>query len=118
MKTFVDRQGNNWVCTDGSNLQYGRKISDNVFAFLEFSRDDYPKEFIETCEHSLDIDLNGIEDHKWINDTIDLTKLSDKEVADAISGYYDSIVEIKEEYGDDSKWIIAECVFEYTNGLY
>jgi hypothetical protein len=118
MKSFEDKEGRQWVCTDGSNLQYGREISNFKFSFLEFDRDSYPIEFEELCDHSLDIDLKDVEDHKWIDDTIDLTALSKKEVEDAISGYYDSLDEVKEQYGDDWRWIVAECVFEYTNGLY
>lgn len=118
MKSFEDKEGNQWVCTDGSYMQYGRKISDKIFAFLEFSRDEYPDEFKELCDHSLDIDLKDIDDYKWIDDTINLDELSDEEIASGISPYYDSIDEIKKEYGDDANWIIAECVFEQTNGLY
>lgn len=118
MKTFEDKEGNKWFCTDGSNLQYGRKISDNIFAFIEFNRDSFPDEFEKLCDHSLDIDLKDVENYKWVDDTIDLAQLSDKEISDGISRYYDSVDEVKKEYGDDSNLIIAECVFEYTNELY
>jgi hypothetical protein len=40
------------------------------------------------------------------------------EITGAISGYYNSLEELKSIYGDDSNWVIAECIFEQESGLY
>tara|TARA_B100000749_G_scaffold246710_1_gene209762 strand:+ start:1341 stop:1649 length:309 start_codon:yes stop_codon:yes gene_type:complete len=53
-------------------------------------------------------DVNG----EVYEDTIDVTKLDQKE---AISGYYDSVESLIEENGQaDANMLIAECHFEHT----
>jgi len=47
-------------------------------------------------------------------DTIDYNKLTLKEKEDAISGYYSSLDEVHEIYGNDSNQIIVECFFEQS----
>lgn len=74
-----------WVCTDPDTEQYGRKISDGVFQFKEGDGDE---------------------------ETIVLANFSDEEILSNVLGFYDSVEELREIYGDSSEWIIAECIFE------
>lgn len=74
-----------WICTDPDTKQYGRQISEKVFEFKENGSDEM---------------------------TIDLDHYSDDQIKRHISAYYDSLDQLKEIYGSDSNWIIAECIFE------
>ena len=71
-------------------VQFCFKLSDNVWKYCEY---DY-------------------EDRSMMEDTIDISKLTDKETEDAIQGFYSSLDEVKRIYGKDSNQIIAECYFE------
>lgn len=46
---------------------------------------------------------------------IDFRDLSKSDLEDAIAGYYDSIKEVKDEYKDGWKMIVAECISEQLN---
>ncbi len=52
------------------------------------------------------------EDGKTKSDTINPGNMSEKEMEEAISGYYDSLEEVKLLYGRDWDQIVAECNFE------
>lgn len=90
-----------WKCTDLDNKQYGRQISTNVYEFKEKNRGllDYGK-------------------NEFIQITIDLDDYSSDEVEKYIQAYYSGIDEVKQIYGADFEWIIAECIFEQESGLY
>lgn len=45
---------------------------------------------------------------------IELTDYSDEELDDYIAAYYPSLPEMREIYGDNANWIIAECIAEQT----
>lgn len=90
-----------WVCTDADNEQYGRQISEKVFDFKELNRG-----------------LLGYEEGEFIYLRINLNEYSRKQILNHILAYYDSIEQIETLYGDDSNWIIAECIFEQESGLY
>lgn len=102
-----------WTCTDPDNFQYGRKVSDGVYQFKEWiggaklgtSISDTVKE----CFY---------EPENWEEDTIVLADFTDEEIRNHISAYYDSLEALKEIYENDSEWIIAECIFEQTSGIY
>ena len=49
---------------------------------------------------------------------MNLDNYTEGEIENHILAYYDSIEEIIEIYGEDSEWIIAECIFEQESGLY
>ena len=72
-----------WICTDGDNQQYGRKLTETIYEFKEGN----------------------------VTSVIDL----DDYTSEQMKEYY-------EPYGfpDGSltNWIIAECIFEQTSGLY
>lgn len=90
-----------WECTDYDNNQYGRQISEKVFEFKEKNRG-----------------LSDYEEDEFIEMTINLDHYTNEQIENHISAYYGSLEELKEIYGDDSNWIIAECIFEQESGLY
>lgn len=88
-----------WVCTDPDQNQWGRQIGDDMYEFKE----DDPFE----------------EDDGVRQETIVLSHYSDKIKEYCINSFGYSLYETKdgnqnidELYGDQSDWIIAECLFE------
>jgi hypothetical protein len=43
---------------------------------------------------------------------IELNDYSEEEIDDFISAYYPSVTTLRESYGGQSNWIIAECIAE------
>jgi hypothetical protein len=84
------------VCTDPDRNQYGKKLYDGHYQFMEFDADA----------------------GEWVEMDILLKLYTDVEISNHISAYYTSIVEIEKIYGEDAEWIIAECIFEQESGLY
>jgi hypothetical protein len=81
-----------WVITDPATNQQGRQLTDVLF------------EFKEDGKEQRGIDLSG---------------LKNKEIEQCINAYGYTLFEtkgnnrnIKELYGKDANWIIAECLFE------
>jgi hypothetical protein len=62
--------------------------------------------------------LPEYEDDEFIESYINLDNYTEEEIEEHISSYYNSVEEIIEIYGEDSDWIIAECIFEQESGLY
>lgn len=98
---------NEWVCTDPDNNQWGMKIGDGHYRFKEFDRFNFDPD-------SLDFD----DPDNWVELDIILSDYTDEQIANHISAYYDSMYQLKEYYGEDSEWIIAECIFEQESLLY
>jgi hypothetical protein len=90
-----------WVCTDLDNEQYGRQLSETRFEFKEKNRG-----------------LIDYDEDEFIEFGVDLSDYSDEEIEEAIYSYYISLDELKAIYGEDSNWVIAECIFEQERGLY
>jgi hypothetical protein len=90
-----------WKCTDADSNQYGRQISENVYEFKEKNRG-----------------LTDYEEDEFIQIIVDLDDYNSDYIENCISAYYSGIDEVKEIYGNDSNWIIAECIFEQESGLY
>lgn len=90
-----------WKCTDWDNEQYGRFISDRIYEFKEKNRG-----LIEYGED------------EFIEIYVNLDNYTEGEIEEYTSSYYDSIESIKTIYGEDTDWIIAECIFEQESGLY
>lgn len=84
-----------WITIDPASEQKGREINGHTFEFMERDKDG-----------------------ELILDLIDLNNYTEAEIENFISAYYDSIEELKAIYGKQANWIIAECIFEQTNGLY
>lgn len=82
-----------WICTDSDTKQYGRCISDRIFEFKQ----------------------QGVEPAK-----INVDLYTQEQIESAINSYgytqerepKKGLQNIYELYGDDSEWIIAECIFE------
>lgn len=109
----VDHTKLEWICTDPDNFQYGRKVSDGVFQFKEWigggKLDEAVEKTVKECFN---------ESGSWEEDTIVLANFNEQEIREHISGYYNSLEDLKKICGDDSDWIIAECIFEQQSGLY
>ncbi len=113
LKFGVDfKERSNWKLTDPDNFQYGLKLSESVFVFREFDRmeNDLTKEEIKKIPFS--------NDDFYVELEIDLNKYTSEQIAKAVDGYYTSMQELIDYYGEDSNFIIAECIFETENGLY
>jgi len=111
-----DKNDIEWVQTDGSTHQYGRIIREGVYEF---------KEWIGGCEDGKTIDEMAVRDFDdagcWLQDTVSLVDYNEQEIESHISSYYNSLDQIKEEYGDGENgwmWIVAECIFEQESELY
>jgi len=109
-----------WKLTDPDNHQYGREVSPGVFQFKEFDRNNYISRNTgdDYEEEKRFIDRVFDDNEFWIEDTIVLTNFTDKEIRGHVSAYYNSLEALKEIYGKDSDFIIAECIFEQSSGLY
>lgn len=112
-----------WTCTDPDNFQYGRKLSPGVYQFKEFDRHIADGKFYTLKELPYYVQkLKVLVDFNcpdfWVEDTISLTNFTDDEILSHISPYYNSLEDVKLIYGDDWEWIVAECIFEQTSGLY
>ena len=90
-RTDQKKESTDWIATDPSLKQYGRRISEKVFEFKEEGKD--------TLE-------------------IDLTEYNEQEIEYAINtfGYtainkpnHDCIFDL---YGQEAYWVMAECIFE------
>lgn len=94
-----------WVCTDLDSSQYRKINADSTYIFIE-------KVWLDICEGD-----EGYPDKEYTVKSawIDLNDYSDYEKECAISGYYESMDDIYEQYGMDIKDIIAECIFEEMN---
>lgn len=98
---FAEKYQNfGWICTDPDNKQFGKKLSDGHYLFKE-------------------LDPNAAEyEDRWIEFDILISHYDEEKVNNHISSYYKSIDEVKELYGEDWEWIVAECIFEQESGLY
>lgn len=84
------------ICTDPDRNQYGQKLSDGHYQFMEFDADA----------------------GEWVEMDILLEHYTDEQISNHISAYYGSIAEIEKICGESAEWIIAECIFEQESGLY
>lgn len=94
-----------WVCTDPDSSQYRKINADGTYIFIE-------KVWLDTFKGD-----EGYPDKEYTvkSALIDLNDYSEYEKECAISGYYKSMDNICEQYGMDTKDIIAECIFEEMN---
>ena len=113
MKNLIDIKGNNWECTDASNFQFGRKVSNGIYQFKEWIGGG---KINEDVSETVKKEFNN--PGHWEEGTIILEDISEQKILSHISAYYDSINQIKETYGDNWEFIIAECIFEQQSGLY
>jgi hypothetical protein len=90
-----------WICTDYDNQQYGRQVDTNIYEFKEKNRG-----------------LLEYDEDEFIQIIIDLDDYSYDCANECVLPYYSGIDEVKQIYGVDFEWIIAECIFEQESGLY
>ncbi len=90
-----------WVCTDPNNEQYGRKLAEGHYEFKEKNR-------------FHDINDEG----EIIQMDILLSMYDDKKIQSHVSAYCDSLESLKEIYGENWEWVLAEIIFEQESGLY
>ena len=83
-----------WILTDSDTNQYGRQLTDFLFEFKEDNKE------------QTGIDISG-----FTNGTIE----------ECINSYgytlfetKEGLINIKELYGKQANWIIAECLFEFV----
>lgn len=107
-----------WICTDPDSNQYGRTIREGVYEFKEFDRNNYSINIDDYPNKEMFINSIFDNDEFWIQDTISLVDYNEPEIESHISAYYDSLEDLKEQYGDDWMFITAECIFEQESGLY
>ncbi len=95
----IDYTGSKWICSDPDCSQYCLKESDYIYRLIEIR--EYPD------ENTPYVVCYGI---------IDLSDYELDELESFCEGYYDSLTEVFDTYGTDAMQIIAECVFEQTQG--
>lgn len=95
--------GRRWICTDRDRQQYGRKLCDGHYEFREAN-----PAFLE----------NPSKEDPCIEMDIILDHYTDKQIENHVAAYYKSVAEVKEIYGRNWEWIVAECIFEQESGLY
>jgi hypothetical protein len=105
VKQIAQRRNLNadWVLTDDDSQQHILKLTDTKFHLIEFNR--------VTNETTCIVRSN----------IVDISDFTDAEIKAWIAGYYDNLAEIKVQYGDEMKQIIAECIFEqqqFTDSIF
>jgi hypothetical protein len=98
---WEEEQG--WVCTYVDNQQYGRKLSEGHYEFKEKN----PR-----------FELDPQNENEWVQIDILLAHYTEEQIEDHVSAHYDSVARVKEIYGEEWEWIVAECIFEQESGLY
>lgn len=81
------------VITDFDTKQIQIKIKDGVYLYSER------------------VEIPG-EKPYFRSDVLDIKDFDEKAQREAVSGYNDSLEEVKEIYGDDWQMIVLECAFE------
>lgn len=109
------RANEKWVKTDPDNHQYGRRIDSLTYEFKEWDRISYDENFKLNGHSKADL-FNDPE--YWITDKVSLADYTEEQIYNHISAYYENVGEVREIYGEDANWIIAECIFEQESGLY
>jgi len=111
-----------WKMTDPDNFQYGRLVRGTP-EFKEFDRGQLPELYNKmkaASQEKLDAYLkeNFENEFLWIKSKILLSRYTEEQIDDNISAYYKDLDEVKEIYGKDWEFIVAECIFEQESGLY
>lgn len=87
--------------TDVDNQQICIKLDENVYIYSQ------QNEFFYNCYTDNDTDIKA-----YYTEKIDLSILSLEGIKNEISGFYNSIEEVKKIYAKNYKQILAECIFE------
>ncbi len=79
-----------FICTDGSKAT---------------------EQWVKKCS---DLNFEVYERHANVMQEIDFADYTEKNIRDYVSGYYNSLEDLREQYGDDSNMVIAEIISEQT----
>lgn len=104
IKLDIEKNGVNAECldfTDVDNQQVCIKISDDVYIYSQQN-----KMFYDWYTD----DKRDVKEYK--TDTIILEEHTTEEIESMISGFYDSLDDLKAENGEKWKQIACECIFE------
>lgn len=118
-----DHPTTEWKLTDPDNYQYGRLVRGTP-EFKEFDRSRFaelfekmktaPQEKVDEFFKS-EFEGNVI----WIQSKVILSMYDEKTKEDIAKTYYKNLAQLKEIYGKDWEFILAECIFEQEiSGLY
>lgn len=91
-----------WECTDASTGQYCLTKEDGIYIYRQWDGDHVPEEK-EMVEKFWDMAY-------WHIQEINFSDIDDPE--EEISGYYESLEEVKKLYPENWKQIVCECHFE------
>lgn len=107
-----------WQHTDPDSHQYGREVYGDRYEFKEFDRNNY--EVVGDTDEEEEIFIDKVFDDStfWVEETINLSDYNEQEIDRHVSSYYGSLEGLKDECGDDWRFIAAECIFEQNSGLY
>ena len=110
-ENFKNRFGVGYICTDPSTFQFGKKIDDDRYIFIEADHIDLILLNKPNNMYTLDNVMDACE---MIEGDVDLTEYSEEEQDRIASSYHvKGLAELKETYGNLWKWVMAECIFEY-----
>lgn len=99
-----------WIVTDPDNYQLGRQIDEFHFEFKQLDEGCFGiGEKLPSLKEAL-----CLPDYYWQSDTINPYLYTEEQLEEFVSPYYNSLSVLREIYGDESSWIIAECIFEQT----
>lgn len=123
METSTKKSISDFKNTDPDNFQYGRKVREGVYEFREFDRQNFVETFkglkkmsYENSSRQIKANFNSSE--FWVELTIMMAHYSESEIENHISAYHKNLAELKEIYGDDWEFIVAEIIFEQESLLY
>ena len=100
----IEKNGVNAECldfTDVDNQQVCIKISDGVYVYSQQDKMFYNW----NTDNEKDV-------KEYKTDTIILEEHTTEEIESMISGFYDSLDDLKAENGEKWKQIVCECIFE------
>lgn len=113
-----------WKLTDPDNFQFGR-LNRGTPEFKEFDRVGCIGLFQSLkCAPNHDKLMAYIKDDLfnkdfcWIQKQIPKGFYKDEFVDEVAKTYYKDLTDLKQTCGDNWEFILAECIFEQTNGLY
>lgn len=101
---------NGWYETDNDCMQHCKEMKDRVYQFIQIiwldttSGDQHAE---NACDES--------DNYIVVADTINMKECTEKDIENAICGYYPSIKAMEESYGmpvEELDQVIAECAFE------
>lgn len=88
-------------CTDEDNQQLFIQLSDDIYIYSQQAFSDY--DWNEDNEKDVE---------EYFTETYDWNKLTEEDISEGLSGFYNSLEDLKREMPESWKQIAIECVFE------